>query len=701
MSSSHATVTYTSMSSDNDVPSWGIPLMDAYESEHEAPKAAPQSPDQAPLSPLHAFEYPEYFAPSDDDLEPAKAQPLPTSVSHTVLSPGYSADYKPMENPEEEPSEEEEKEESLALAAFAPALADSTSPSKETEPFEEDEVAPTHPSPTSPYHIISFSHTRFRKAQKTVLTQPPLSPSIEARIEAELDLLLHLAAPSCGSTLARGTRYRFMAALEANKRVAGLATSHRPNDLTILRARIASFERERGCFHDRATTIEWTIAIGHVQELERAREPEHQDGPQTLTVKMAPKKSGMSATTIKELITQRVTKALAAQDINRNSGNGNDNGSHDSGSGGGRTTHTACVNCTIECQVKYATCTLLSGALTWWNSYVRTVGHDAAYGMPCKTLMKMMTKNYCPRSKIKKLETELWNLIVKGTDVEGYTQRFQELILLCSRMVLGESDKVEKSIGGLPGSIQGYVMASKPTKLQEAIELARSLMDQKILTYATRQVENKRRMDNNSRNNHVQKLPYKRQNVARAYSPRHGEKREFTEGYGSLNMTMIFFRFPSLPLYDVEIHGSACDMEANGGVVWFRGFGDEEVHVVVTWSLGMHVFAKPHVTGQDVRISPTSVCTSMFFGVLKFTEETLYQKKTVTWYECGKQEKSGCPKLKNQGHRNATRNSEPRGRAYALGGGEPNTDSNVVTGINITGATRSYPGSFPQRGLNA
>ncbi|GKD13274.1 reverse transcriptase domain-containing protein [Tanacetum coccineum] len=37
---------------------------------------------------------------------------------------------------------------------------------------------------------------------------------------------------------------------------------------------------------------------------------------------------------------------------------------------------------------------------------VKTVGHDAAYEMPWKTLMKMMTENYCLRSEIKKLETE-------------------------------------------------------------------------------------------------------------------------------------------------------------------------------------------------------------------------------------------------------------------------------------------------------
>nr|GEZ63788.1 reverse transcriptase domain-containing protein [Tanacetum cinerariifolium] len=36
-------------------------------------------------------------------------------------------------------------------------------------------------------------------------------------------------------------------------------------------------------------------------------------------------------------------------------------------------------NCAVENQVKFATCTLHSVALTWWNTHVKTVGHDAAY----------------------------------------------------------------------------------------------------------------------------------------------------------------------------------------------------------------------------------------------------------------------------------------------------------------------------------
>nr|GFB88889.1 reverse transcriptase domain-containing protein [Tanacetum cinerariifolium] len=74
-------------------------------------------------------------------------------------------------------------------------------------------------------------------------------------------------------------------------------------------------------------------------------------------------------------------------------------------------------NCTVENQIKFATCTLLESALTWWNSHIKTVGLDVAYAMTWTNLKKKMTRMYCPRGEIKKLEVELWNLKVKGTDV--------------------------------------------------------------------------------------------------------------------------------------------------------------------------------------------------------------------------------------------------------------------------------------------
>nr|GEU72777.1 reverse transcriptase domain-containing protein [Tanacetum cinerariifolium] len=89
-------------------------------------------------------------------------------------------------------------------------------------------------------------------------------------------------------------------------------------------------------------------------------------------------------------------------------------------------------------QVKYASCTLLNGALTWWNSHKRTVGFDVAYAMTWKALMKLMA------------------------------ERFQELTLLYTKMVPEEEDHVKRYIKGLPNNIQGNVIAAEPTRLQDA-----------------------------------------------------------------------------------------------------------------------------------------------------------------------------------------------------------------------------------------
>ncbi|GKE79300.1 hypothetical protein Tco_1545420 [Tanacetum coccineum] len=114
----------------------------------------------------------------------------------------------------------------------------------------------------------------------------------------------------------------------------------------------------------------------------------------------------MSDAATKALVAQSVADTLAKHEANR-SKNGDD--SHDSRAGS-RRTERATRECTysdfLKCQplnfkvgnqVKYAICTLHVNALTCCNSHVKTVGHDAAYGMPWKTLMKMITEKYYPR----------------------------------------------------------------------------------------------------------------------------------------------------------------------------------------------------------------------------------------------------------------------------------------------------------------
>nr|GEV06968.1 putative reverse transcriptase domain-containing protein [Tanacetum cinerariifolium] len=125
--------------------------------------------------------------------------------------------------------------------------------------------------------------------------------------------------------------------------------------------------------------------------------------------------------------------------------------------------------CAIENQVKFATCTLLDAALTWWNSQIRSLGPDA-YSLTWKVLKKKMTDMYCPRGEIKKLEIELWSLKVKGNDVPAYTEHFQELTLICTKFVANETEKIEKYISGLHDNIYGSVKAFKPRTLDETIE---------------------------------------------------------------------------------------------------------------------------------------------------------------------------------------------------------------------------------------
>ncbi|GJV16625.1 putative reverse transcriptase domain-containing protein [Tanacetum coccineum] len=131
---------------------------------------------------------------------------------------------------------------------------------------------------------------------------------------------------------------------------------------------------------------------------------------------------------------------------------------------------------------------------------------------------------------------------------------------MCSRMFHEESDEVEKYVGGLPNMIQGSVMASKPKTMQDAIEFATELMDQKIRSLADRQAESKRKLDDTSRNNQNQQQPFKRHNVANAYTIRPGEKKVYRDlNLCALNATTITMGsvHPSAPTENQVWSGNA------------------------------------------------------------------------------------------------------------------------------------------------
>ena len=199
-------------------------------------------------------------------------------------------------------------------------------------------------------------------------------------------------------------------------------------------------------------------------------------------------------------------------------------------------------NCPDDCKVKYATGTLLDGALSWWNSYAQPMGMENAYKLSWDQFKKLLTKKYCPRTEVKKLETEFYELVTIGNDIETYFRRFQELAALCPSMAVDNEKLLESLIGGLPENIQGDVISFDPQTVEEVIRISQKLMAQ-VLKRTNRSStnrynnnptntrttnnnyrnnttgynNNKRRWENNRGNNNTQPPP-KRQEVAKAYA---------------------------------------------------------------------------------------------------------------------------------------------------------------------------------------
>ncbi|GKC75324.1 putative reverse transcriptase domain-containing protein, partial [Tanacetum coccineum] len=85
-------------------------------------------------------------------------------------------------------------------------------------------------------------------------------------------------------------------------------------------------------------------------------------------------------------------------------------------------------------KVRFAIATLQGSALTWWNAKVATMGLETVNQMPWTEMKQLMTTEFYPIEEVQRMEHELWNLKVKEYNIVAYTQRFNELALMCPRM---------------------------------------------------------------------------------------------------------------------------------------------------------------------------------------------------------------------------------------------------------------------------
>ncbi|GJX97432.1 reverse transcriptase domain-containing protein [Tanacetum coccineum] len=160
----------------------------------------------------------------------------------------------------------------------------------------------------------------------------------------------------------------------------------------------------------------------------------------------------------------------------------------------------------INCQPFYFNDTEGAVDLIRWfertesNSYAQPIGIDQAYQITWTELKRLLTNKYCPRTEVKKMEDEFYNLAVKGNDLKTYVRRFQELAVLCPNMVPNTEKLMKVFISGLPRSIEGNVTASKPQTLEEATNIAQRLMDQIIKHDSVQETNNHKRKFEDKRN---------------------------------------------------------------------------------------------------------------------------------------------------------------------------------------------------------
>nr|GEU40460.1 putative reverse transcriptase domain-containing protein [Tanacetum cinerariifolium] len=388
----------------------GIPLMNADPIELD---------EDVPVH-VSELEHPEYHAPSDDDIQ-------------------VEDDDQDLE---EDPSEEHEPEDDDEYPnEVVPEDEDTREPfedSDKTEPFEEDETAVTPPPPRHRGARMSVRPQTHMAASTQALIDAfaagsspfPLPPTNPAYDQAPLE------SSATAAARAHRSQYDFVDTVEAGQ---GLIRSPGHDARTIARAakRVEDVGYESKYFytqlHDAQTDhrdIRLEIDVVRGQRTAYETELQENHARQGTNDAMNPKS----------------IQAMIDQAIQRNSTHTQDDASQSSGGGLRRRVQPAVV-CSytdfIKCQplnfkategvvglsqwlkkmesvfhisgydvdnqVKFATCTLLGAALTWWNGHVRTLGHDAAYAMTWETLKKKMTDKYCLNGHIKKNCPEVKN----------------------------------------------------------------------------------------------------------------------------------------------------------------------------------------------------------------------------------------------------------------------------------------------------
>nr|GFA47228.1 reverse transcriptase domain-containing protein [Tanacetum cinerariifolium] len=408
MSSDNAqsAVTYTSISSDSDGPSWGIPLMnvgelpemDPYEEVAQQKQAHPLSPAYVP-DPMELDEHvpvyvpdpehPEYHAPSDDDIQVE------------------DDNEDPEKDPEEDPSEENEPEDDDEDPEEDPNEEHESKGFEETESFEEDEILSHHHhlDTVERGYLPAYDQAQLGRRAAMIHRKDDI---LEEDMPPRRRFALTGSPPGPGHdtrTIARATDRAedasYVRALQAFERrmEINLRVSYQAQ------VRIQESENFYTQLLDAQTDRkDIRLEIDVVRGQRTAYETELQEVHQAyLSFEARNRELLARIETLKTHMSRMEWQRQRVEDL--------------------AVTQMMRIH-TLEARARADTVEDADSNC-----------HDAAYAMTWGTLKKKFMDKYCPKGKIKKLEIKLWNLRVKGNDVAAYTQCFQELALMCTKFL--------------------------------------------------------------------------------------------------------------------------------------------------------------------------------------------------------------------------------------------------------------------------
>ncbi|GJR89354.1 putative reverse transcriptase domain-containing protein [Tanacetum coccineum] len=231
---------------------------------------------------------------------------------------------------------------------------------------------------------------------------------------------------------------------------------------------------------------------------------------------MAPKQ--MTQAAIAKLVSDEVAKALAEDRATRNTtGAGGPGNVEGAGNAGGPERAQQARDCTFSSFMKCGPTQFhgKEGAIElcrWFEKMESTFGISECAERNKQEaqqkenswddMKKMMLEEFCPEEEISRMEDELRHLRLRDHDIAPYTNRFNELVLLCPEVVPSIKKKISQYIKGLPSYIQGETYSSKPTTLNEAIRMAHGLMEQKVQGWKEKNAEqNKRKWEGGNQGN--------------------------------------------------------------------------------------------------------------------------------------------------------------------------------------------------------